>query len=370
MSFGPILRFLFWAPLCCTLSARAGALTWDDAIKCADQNNSEIQAARASAEAAKFSAQAAQGTYFPAIAGSLGYTRSNSSSASPSTEASNAYSATLSASQNIFNGLQDQAHVAQARASLQSAEAALNIAKAKASYDLKSAYSNLQFALKSIKLQQDILKRREDNARMVELRFEGGRENRGSVLLSVAYLNQAKLEALQAKNNLTEARRQLLRVLGTEAEIASDAQITSQTPEENPAIEDLARNTPEYLQSTAQETSAKAAVAVARGGFFPTLGANLSLGKQGPDWFPENSRWSAGLNLSVPLFNGGHDYYGLRAASASLESSSCVARMCLNWPNSLGGAGLFRKFRVHRSWLALIFVECRDTSSPPARHCR
>ena len=47
-----------------------------------------------------------------------------------------------------------------------------------------------------------------------------------------------------------------------------------------------------------------------------------SVGREGPDWAPQNDRRTVGLNLTLPLFSGGKDYYATKSASASLEAAS------------------------------------------------
>jgi outer membrane protein TolC len=54
---------------------------------------------------------------------------------------------------------------------------------------------------------------------------------------------------------------------------------------------------------------------VARADFFPTLSLNGSLGNQGSYLYPDQvDYWKVGVNLSLPLFNGGKDYYSTRSA--------------------------------------------------------
>ena len=101
--------------------------------------------------------------------------------------------------------------------------------------------------------------------------------------------------------------------------------IAGDIPVVDPAPVDLKKivlATPTYLQAYYQEKSADEAVVLARAGFFPTLGLNGVLGKTGQDWFPKNDRWSVELNLTIPLFSGGRDFY---ATQSALESRSAAS---------------------------------------------
>jgi outer membrane protein TolC len=76
------------------------------------------------------------------------------------------------------------------------------------------------------------------------------------------------------------------------------------------------------MQARAQERSAVADVTLARSGFYPSVDVSGSVGREGEDWTPDRDRRTVGLNLSVPLFSGGRDYYTTKSAAASLEAVS------------------------------------------------
>lgn len=311
-----ILGLLFFG----AASARAETLRWSDAVAQAARANADIRGAEEKLRAARLSAEGSYAGYFPQLNGSLLYSRSQQSVAASPSSAVDSYGASLTASQNIFSGLQDRARVEQSAAAARNAEAALTAAKAKASYDLKSAYAALLYAQRFVALEQDLLKRRQDNLSLVQLRFESGRENKGSVLLSQAYLEQARYESLQAVNAIESARALLAEALGfeksTENLILSD-DVPVASPPTQIDLDVLVLSAPDRLQASASEESAKAGVLLARGAFFPTLGLEASVGRQGPNWFPNNDRWSMGLTLSLPLFSGGRDYYATKSAAAT-----------------------------------------------------
>src|SRR5690606_37730134 len=133
--------------------------------------------------------------FFPQISANLSYNETlNSTDEGPQPE----YAVGLTATENLFSGFQDSARVSQSKAQLTLARVAYQNVKAKVSSDLKSALARLQFAQSYIQLSRSIIERRELNLKTVRLRFTSGRENRGSVLLSQAYLEDARLEYLKA----------------------------------------------------------------------------------------------------------------------------------------------------------------------------
>jgi outer membrane protein TolC len=83
----------------------------------------------------------------------------------------------------------------------------------------------------------------------------------------------------------------------------------------------LVADTPDFRQVAAQERISEAGRAIARSSFFPTFDLTGSVGRRGDSWFPEVSRWNVGLTLSIPLLNGGSDYFSAKSASATLASA-------------------------------------------------
>lgn len=306
----------------------AAPLSWSECLQETKQHNPELLSAQAILDAARASASGAKNTYYPQISGSLGTTvNAGTSSFNDSTTS---YTATLSASENLFNGFQDLARSRQAEASVSTAAANFADTRARIGADLTSAFSELLYRQESIQLSETIVQRRKENLRMVELRYESGRENKGSVLLSKANLKQAELDFLQSKNSLTTTQTKLARVLGREMENEStiDLRVNASSyltaPPDPIDFKSLALGTPELLKAQAQVDSSEAAVLLARGGYYPSLGVSGSAGKLGPSWFPDTERWSVGATLSIPLFSGGKDYYSLQSANNTLHSSTHI----------------------------------------------
>ncbi|MEI6805358.1 MAG: TolC family protein [Myxococcaceae bacterium] len=204
-------------------------LTWEGCVSEASQNNSKVKAAQQTYDSYRYAEFGSYNNFFPQLNGSLNYNYGTSSTAvssggglstivggtsSSTPPASSNYTGTFSLTQNLFNGFLDQAGVEQAKAQKRAYQAALEQAKAQMLSDLKNAYGSLLIAQRQVELQKEIIKRRQKNLELVELQFNSGKENKGSVLLSRAYVNQAKYNALQASDNITTSRAQLAFVLG------------------------------------------------------------------------------------------------------------------------------------------------------------
>ncbi|MGZ3713289.1 MAG: TolC family protein [Bdellovibrionota bacterium] len=328
---GPFLPVLGYIAvlLLPSFEAVAQTISWPEAVEIAKKNNPELAAADATLRAAGAQIGSARAGFFPKVSGSLSATRANSVVGNTSLPASNTYSAALTGSQNIFTGLADAARVDQAKANADSAEQEAKITKARISYELKTAFESFLYAQEYSAQTLEIMKRRKENLRLVQLRFDGGRENKGSVLLSQAYLSQAELDNLQAENTKRSAAADFARTLGLEED--PNLKLTGQVPLTEPGkreeFKSLALASPNYIQSLAQERSADAGITVAKSGFFPSLDLTGSYGRNDTVFFPRTAdRWSTSLTLSIPLFSGGRDYYATKAAAANWESASLKAQ--------------------------------------------
>jgi len=300
-------------------------LTWEESLRQAAAVNPDLQVARDNLRAAEMDVRGAGSGFLPKLSGSVAKT--DTTTPASTTTATPDYSAALTASQNLFAGFRDQASVAQARANRAVAEANLRSARARLSFDLKSAFAALRSAQDALTLSADILRRREQNLRLVELLYEGGRENRGSLYLSQATLSQARFESLQAEQALRVAQAQFARTLGRDDPLA--LRLTGEVPVAVPPRQidfvQAVQGTPDQQRAVAQVEAAKAGVDIASSAFWPSLDLSGTSSRQGNDWFPEDRRNSVSLSLTVPIFAGGKDYYGARSAGAR-ESAAEASR--------------------------------------------
>lgn len=304
------------------IAARAAEpLSWPESVEIAAKNNAELKAAQATVLAAEYQEGSAASGFYPQISGGVGLSRGNRVIDDVVIGGDDdRYSATLSATQNLFNGYGDRARVQQARANTRAAAASLQIVKARISFELKSAFEGLLYAQAYQELTEEIIRRRQENLRLVELRFESGRENKGSVLLSQAYLEQARYNDLQARNAEGVARAQLAQALGLEKSALFDirgAVPIEEPPAHAPDFPALAEATPSFIQASAQEDAAESTVTVTRSRALPTLDLTGTTGRSDTHFLGGEDNWTIGLNLAIPLFTGGRNYYDTRTAQAN-----------------------------------------------------
>lgn len=309
----------------------SAALTWNDVLNLAVKENTSLSQAQQQYQAAQENVHVARRGYLPSIRANISATRTGSKSGSgaivsngvilnsSSSSISTNYLAALNLNQNIFNGFEDQSKVDQAEWRMKNSFWTLERVKSDLSFNLKEAFSNLTYAQEYLDLTDDIIERRESNYKLVSIRYENGRENKGSVLLSEAYLEQAKLDNIAAQDALRVARSKLLSYLNRDG--FDDYVATGETPLPNINIKEgeianLATETPDYNQAVATEKVAQKEVVIARSAFLPSLDLTGNVTRQDQSFMPsnDNERWSVALNLSIPIFDGFADYSATKAA--------------------------------------------------------
>ncbi|MFI5391297.1 MAG: TolC family protein, partial [Bacteriovoracales bacterium] len=299
--------------------------SWQNCIDTVTRKNSQLEASRSTLESNENLIGKSKYNFFPQLSADLLNDRGENIGMlrvvdAPSTNYrnyTNNYVALLTGRLNLFNGLKDLGGVRQANANTDASEQNLLATKSKLSYELKTAFEGLKIAKEYQKLTQIFIKRRLENLNIVELRYTGGMENKGSVLLSKSTLEDAKYDDLVAKNNERVSRAQLARALGldefSEIDIRGEIPISDPTP--NPDFRELALSSPYYKEAVFKEQSSEAGITVARAEFFPNLNIVGTAGKQGTSFWPDDiDRWTLAVTITFPFFNGGRDYYGTKSA--------------------------------------------------------
>ena len=306
-------------------AAMAGeVLTLDDCLAEAARNNPDLAVARAAVEKAQYARRAEYSGFLPQLSGDASTSRrgSKASDSDPSVTSDN-NSFGLTAKQTLYAGGRNRAALESGSASLDSAKASLGAAQADLTYNVRDAFAGLLYVQQQIDLNRAIVARRQDNVDLIDLRYESGRENKGSLLRMQAQLKEAQAELSQAERRLGVARRQLASVLGRdEADAFSVTGTWATVAADAPAsFADLMTATPERRRALANVRSARAGVKSARSGYLPDVAASASVSQSGESWMPQGEEWYVGVALSYPFFPGGRNFMDVRAAKAGVKEA-------------------------------------------------
>ncbi len=333
------------ATIVVTTQTSAVTLRFDEYVSMVSNGNPTLEAAKKDWLGTEQNERVALAAFFPKISASTSYTRSGSSvnsgggggaggivqngvllNSGSSGQINNSYLGSLILTQNLFSGLKDKSKYDQAEWRTKSFFWTYTTAKATLSYSVKEAFANLLFSQESVDLAKQILDRRESNYSLVTVRFQNGRENKGSVLLSEAYMEQAKLDLIKAQDSLKVAQTKLKSLMNKD--YLDEVTVEGEVPlmpllGDSADFEKLAIETPAYNKAHALEMAASEDIDIARANFSPSLDIQGNLTRQGTSYFPPNERWNMALTLTIPIFDGMKDMAGVKAtvlAKYSLEA--------------------------------------------------
>lgn len=302
-------------------SSFARTISWNEAVDLAQKNSAELQAATETYNAAVAAESSAAAGFMPKLSANLRGTHSGSST----TSSQHSYGADLSLTQNLFSGFTDYYSYKIKKNATAQALLDLKIAQSRISQELKQTYSETYYTQVNKKLTETILKRREENFKSVQLQYEIGRENKGSLLLSQSYVEQARYDVMRAENEADSTLENFRRYLGlpdTE-EIILENNITKvEAPQKAPHFKELMENHYTLLKAKNDASSAEMTYQQSRSKFIPSLNFNASYGYTGTQFFPNQDSWSMGLTFSIPIFDGFTDSATYRSNFYKSLSSS------------------------------------------------
>jgi outer membrane protein TolC len=299
-------------------------LTWEACVTEARTRNPDLREARYSLSASSARRNAAFGGFLPRVGASV--SASDSGVPPRFRGVDPGYGAQITASQSLFSGFSTVADAMRACAAYRREKSRLRQTEADLRQRLRRAFVDVLYGQTNVKVQESMAARRLSNAELVRLRYEAGRENKGSAMRAQADAQQADFEAARAKRALVLARQKLARELGRDEfspSFETEGDWSAPAPPGNPDLARLAMETPAVTQSQANEDEARAQYLSAAAPFWPSVDASASISRDGPAWPPPPSSesWSVGASISYNLFSGGRDFFSLLASRAAARSA-------------------------------------------------
>ena len=283
------------------------SLSWQQCVREARVAHPDLSSALALLQQAEADQRITAGACFPQVS-LAGSARENGTTAKGSS-LSSAFSYSLLAQQLIFDGHKTSNQVASAKEAIKSARFNYDVVSADLRFALRSAFTQLLKAQELVALAGEIAERRRNNVRLISLRYQGGREHIGSLRQAEADLAQADFEVSQSKRGLVLAQTTLASALGRDSHKPFRVKGAFRVTElfaDKPDLAFLAKQNPLFQQLDTRSKAARFDLDAARTAFSPELYLTSSIGKGSIDSFPFKAvDWSAGLTLSVPIYEGG-----------------------------------------------------------------
>lgn len=321
-----LLIILFLSALLLDKALAEETLLWQDCVKEAKKDHPDLVSALEKIKQAKATKEITRSAYLPqlgfdaseitskrpsfGVAGSsVELVSSPTSGSSGGNNRSTTYQFEATAQQLLFDGFKTSYDLSTNERNITAAKYFYDVTSSNIRLRLRTAYVNLLTAQEYLKVTEDIEARRKQTLEMVRLRYEGGREHKGSLMTSEADLTQAIYEVAEASRNIYLYQRQLTKELGrskfTLVDAVGDFEVREQA-RMLPNFENIAETSPLLNQLIAQKEAAKFGLRSAYANFFPQIYASGSAGNTNTRWPPDKNQYSIGTSITFPIFDGGN----------------------------------------------------------------
>ncbi len=318
----------------------ADTLTWQDCFSQTVENNIDLSIAQLKLKEAEATLKSQQSVYYPEVTARASRAAGESKPDDNRWDGTESLSGSLNVSYTIFDGFGNRARVTKTEAELYAEKANFDQTRSNVEYDLRKAFSDQLYAQEFLTLAKSIAARRADSARLVNMRYEGGREHKGSLLLKRAQLTDALYNVEEAERALTLARRRLASLMKqtTYSDFAVSGELRTNAPPSDVSLDELARRTPSYRSAEAKIKAAEQGFIITRSERFPLVTANANFSGSGENDI-QNKSWQTGLAVSLPIFTGGKLSQDIIIAGLKREQSRLDAeKTMLTLMNNLHAA--------------------------------
>jgi outer membrane protein TolC len=320
-------------------------ITWAECVQLTLKNNPDIMSAKEKLEQARAAKGMTRGSVLPSINANASY--GHRIAGTNNTGNPDSYSYSASARQLLFDGLKSVYDLKRADIQISSAEMSYLSKEIDTIYNARCCFIDLMKAENYISITEEIYKRRMANYNLVKMRYNAGRENKGSLLSSEADILNSKNSMENAKLNLELSKKALCTTMGfPKFEKSFTVALNFSTNIDTgmqPDFSYIAENNPILRQMVLNTESAEYAHKSSISEFFPKIYAGLNASANGDSPRPTNKNLSVGLEASIPIFQGGSRYY----AEKKTESEYRQARI------EQGGTKNSILLTVERAWVNL-----------------
>lgn len=321
------------------------SLTWEECLRQTKEHNPDVIAALENVKQAEAARRISRSGYFPQLDGSASAQVSKSEQSSDKQafssggisqegdDTNESYSLSLSARQLLFDSFKSKNTVAATEENVKSSRYAYAVSSSNIRLRLRRAFVNLLKAQQLQIISGEIAQRRKQNLELVSLRYEAGREHKGSLLTAQADLANAEFEVAQAERASAIAQRQLMAEMGKQTyeplKVVGELSVASRL-EQITDFEKMAEETPFLLEVIARKEAARFNLLSTKAEAYPNVYASASVGRNDTDFPPENTRWSAVVTMNIPLFSGGSRTATLERSSSQLRKAAADERGARN----------------------------------------
>jgi outer membrane protein len=313
-------------------------LTLEEAVEIAIEQQPQIQARLADYAAARYRVDQALAPLLPQVTGSASTTRGQSVvlftapgaatvPISSQRDFPETFQARVSLSQLLFDFGKTLAATEAARKLQDVALEDVELQRQLIALAVKEAYTNMLFAQRLIRVNEQALQRAELNLRSARGFFEVGTRPRSDVARAEVDVANARVDVIRARNAERLARVALNTAMGIDIDTPTAIQdnlVYEPVTLDRAALRTEAlRLRPEMRQARLRMEAAQAQQRQAFRNFFPDITVSGSYGGARPELLEV---WDATLSFTWPLFDGGGRLARYREARANVEGAEARVR--------------------------------------------
>jgi len=305
-------------------------LTLEECIAIALEAQPKIQATLYDYAAARYRVTQALAPLLPQLSGLVSASQTQVTSPSATTgkvstsssRLADNFLAQMQLSQLLFDFGKNLAATEAARKLAEVAVEDVELQRQLISLAVKEAYTNILFAGRLIRVQDQAVQRAELNLRSAKGFFEVGTRPKSDVARAEVDVANARVDLIRARNALRTARVALNTAMAIDVDTPTEVQdnlvFEAANLDRAQLRGEALRSRPEYRQSKLRVSAAEATERQTFRDFFPDISGNGSYGGTQPQL---NENWTLGLSLSWTLFDGGNRVARYHEAKANLEGA-------------------------------------------------
>ena len=292
----------------------------EEALAFAYENNPDLLAARANLRKVDEGVPAAKSGWRPTVTSSLslGASQTNSDSGGTSSDTSSfPGSLSLSVNQSVYDGGRTEISVRQAETNVQTERSRLFTAEQNVMLSGATAFVDVISARSVVELQTNNLNRLEKQLEATRERFKVGEVTRTDVAQAEARVDRAKADKIKATGDLTSSNSTYQRVFGKRAGDLHPPEKVKDLPREiTEAVNYALENNFSLIAAKFEELSALDGVSLSQSSLRPTVTVSGSASHSETSGDADSSSTSLSLNanISIPLYQAGAVYSGIRSA--------------------------------------------------------
>jgi outer membrane protein len=283
-------------------------LTVNKCIAIALRRNPSILAVMYGVDVSKSLVGQARSVYYPQLSASATYDRVQPTSSSTATTQYNQYEGSVSLNQYITDFGKTSSQVEISKYNLDAARSNLTETQDTVILSVKQAYYGVLQAKRNRDVDMDVIKQMQLHLDQAKAFYAVGTNARIDVINAEVNLSNAQLSLINAENALKIAWVALNNAMGTpdppEYTLEDNLAFQKYTITLEEATARAFENRPDLKSIIAQRQAAEENISFARSGYYPSLSGNANYYSVGETTSSQERGWTAGVVLTIPLFNG------------------------------------------------------------------